>query len=141
MAEINNALALGVKADAPDIGKTLLNVGQINSLRANTAKTQQDIDYNQLLQDQGTAGMRPQEENTLAEAHTKQADLRGRAANEIYNDPTDAGVQRAFQHWEAGGAPLDSLTKQRILAMPPAERKQTALQIRQGGIRPSNGGA
>jgi hypothetical protein len=134
MAEINNSLALGVKPAEFDIGNTLLKAGQINYLRANTAKTQQDVDYNLHLQDQNPLGNRPQEVNTLADASQKHADLRGRAANEIYNDPSDAGVQLAFKHFEDNGTPLDSLTKQKIMAMPPAQRQQTALNIRNGAM-------
>lgn len=134
MAEINNSLALGVKPAEFDIMKPLAGAAQINSLRANTAKTQQDIDYNQRLQDQGQNGMRPQEENTLAEANTKQAELRGRAANEIVQDPSDAGVQSAFKHFEQAGAPLPPKVQQEMLAMPPEQRRQRALQIQQGSM-------
>lgn len=116
MAEINNSLALGIKNDAPDIGKTLLAAGQINEMRAKTA-----------LEEASTA-------NTQQETFQKQSDLRGRAANEIYNDPSDAGVQKAFDHFHGAGDPLDSLTQQRILAMKPAERKATAAQIKSGAM-------
>jgi hypothetical protein len=133
MAEINNSLALGIKNDPIDIMKPLLGAAQINSLRASTAQTQQNVDYNQFLQDQG-GGFRPNEQNTLQEVYQKKSELRGRAANEIYNDPSDAGVKRAFQHFEQAGAPLDDETKKNMLAMPPAQRKQTALQIRQGSM-------
>src|SRR6267142_931213 len=116
MAEVNNSLALGIKPFEMDIGKTLGQAAQINSLRANTAQTEQETGYRQFQQDQNQ-GYRIPDANTLQETNQKKAQLRGMAANEIYNDPSDAGVQKAFQHWEAGGAPLDSLTKQKILAM------------------------
>jgi len=133
MAEINNSLALGIKADPIDISKTLLTAAQLNSLRASTAQTEQETQYRQFQQDQN-GGYRVPDVNTLAEANAKKSDLRGRAANEIYNDPSDAGVKRAFEHWESGGQPLDSLTKNRILAMPPEQRKATAAQIRAGSM-------
>lgn len=116
MAEINNSLAASINSQPVDLGKTLLTIGQLNALRTRSA-----------LEEASTA-------NVQQETYQKQSDLRGRAANEIYNDPSDEGVQRAFEHWENGGAPLDSLTKQRILAMPPAQRRATAAQIRSGAM-------
>lgn len=133
MAEINNSLALGVKADAPDLGKTLLNVGQINYLRANTAKTQQDIDYNQTLQDQGQNGMRPQEENTLAEAHTKQLGVQGQIGNMMVNAKTPEDRLQAIKASEDAGKPVDPKTKQHLLDIPLSQFRQYGANMQRAG--------
>lgn len=121
MAEVNNSLALGVKPAEFDIGKPLLQAGQINSLRANTAKTQQDIDYNQRLQDQGQNGMRPQEENTLSEAHSKQIGLAGQIGNMLASDPSPTGVRQAIDAAKKAGIPVSSETEQHLLSAPPQQ--------------------
>jgi len=40
----------------------------------------------------------------------------------------------SIQHWEAGGAPLDSLTKQKILGCPQNSGSKLLWQIRQGSM-------
>ena len=109
MPEINNALALGIKNEPIDVLKPLLGASQINESRART----------------GLIG---------TETAKNQAGLRGQAANIIYQDPSDNGVNLAIKHFEQNGTPLDTLTKQNILKMNPEQRKQTAYSIMQGSM-------
>lgn len=126
MAEINNALAAQIRVPEIDTLGTLQKLTQFQLGK-------QALEHKQFLYDQGH-GYDPNELSTLQDVYQKKSEIRGRAANEIYNDPSDAGVQRAFEHWDKAGAPLDDVTKARILKMSPAERKQTAAQIQQGAM-------
>lgn len=140
MAEINNSLALGVKADAPDIGKTLLQVGQINSLRANTAKTQQDVDYNNLLQSQDPNGRRPQERNTLDEATTKELGIQGQIGNQMQQAKTTEDRLQAIQASEDAGKPVSPKMKQHLLEIPLSQFQQYGKNMQAGGMAPANSG-
>ena len=133
MADINNSLALGIKADPIDIGKTLLQAGQINSLRASTAKTQQDIDYNQTLQDQGENGMRPQEQNTLADAHQKQMGIAGQIGNILVNDQSPAARKQALQAAKDSGVKIDPQVEQHIMTAPASTVKQYGQNMQKAG--------
>lgn len=133
MPDINNALALGIKPAEFDITKPLVAAAQINSLRANTAKTQQDIDYNQLLQDQGTAGMRPQEENTLAEAHTKQMGVAGQIGNMLVNDQSPSARKQAIQAAKDSGVKIDPQVEQHIMTAPAAQVKKYGQNMQMAG--------
>lgn len=121
MAEINNSLALNVKPFEADISKPILAASQINYLRANTDKTQQEVDYNNTLQAQGQNGMRPQEENTLADAHQKQIGLAGQIGNMLASDPSPAGVQQAIAAAKKAGIPVAPETEQHLLSAPPQQ--------------------
>jgi hypothetical protein len=131
MPEINNSLALGIKADPIDIMKPLMGAAQINSLRAGTAKTQQDVDYNQFLQDQG-GGLRPAQQNELADYAAKRADLRGRFANRLYNDPTD--VDGTIKEAKDNGTPLTDQEQQKLKSMTKQERQQWAMNHRNAAM-------
>jgi hypothetical protein len=140
--EINNSLALGITNNAPDIGKTLLTASQIKEMQtksaleeATTAQTQQTTDYNAKQEAMPeNNGLRVHEAGVQADTNIKRSDLRAREANEIFNDPSDKGIQSSFKRWETAGHPLDTLTQQSMLSMSPAERKARADQIRQGGM-------
>ena len=132
MPEINNSLALGIKADPIDIMKPLAGAAEINSLRTNTAKTQQDVDYNQFLQDQG-GGFRPDALNTLAETHQKQMDIGGRIGSILEKDQSLAARKQAIQLSHAAGRPVDPDTEQHLLTAPASQVRQYGLNMQRGG--------
>src|SRR5882724_6619855 len=96
MAEINNSLAAQIKSDPIDIGKTLLTASQINSLRANTAQTEQETGYRQFQQDQG-GGYRASEQNTLAETAQKRLGIAGQIGNMMVNAKTAEDRKQAIK--------------------------------------------
>lgn len=140
MAEINNSLALGIKNDAPDIGKTLLTAGQINEMRAktaleeaSTAQTQQNVDYNQLLQDRGE-GVRPGDANTLAATSQKRLEIQGQIGNVMSNAKTQADRQQAIDMAEkAAGKPIDPKVKEHLLTAPLPQFQQYGKNMQAGG--------
>ena len=130
MAEINNSLALGVKNDAPDIGKTLLTAGQIKEMQAKTAleeasteQTQQNVDYN-AFQQQQNGGYRAEQANTLAETAQKKAALGGSIGNIMVNDPSKSGVKQAIDLAKKAGIPIDPDTEKHLLSAPPEKIAQ-----------------
>jgi hypothetical protein len=136
--DINNSLALGINANTPDVGKTLLTIGQLNELRtksaleeATTSQTQQNVDYNQFQQDQ-FGGLRVNEYNTLQEANQKRSDLRGRFANRLYNDPTD--VQGTIKEAADSGVPLTDGEEKKLRGMTTQERQQWAMNHRNASM-------
>jgi hypothetical protein len=140
MPDINNSLALGIKDDPIDIGKTLLTAGQINALRtrsaleeASTAQTQQQTEYNQFQQDQNE-GYRAPDVNTLAEAHQKEMDLRGRVGNMMVNAKTMADRQQAIQAAKDSGKPVDPDTEDHLLKVPLSQFQQYGQNLRRGGM-------
>ncbi|MDB5607778.1 MAG: hypothetical protein JWP25_4678 [Bradyrhizobium sp.] len=132
MAEINNALALGVKPAEFDIIKPLAAAAQINSLRANTAQTEQETGYRQFQQDQNE-GYRVPEVNTLAEAHQKQMGMAGQLGNMMVNDPSPAGVKQAIEAAKKSGIPIDPKTEQHLLSAPPQQIIQYGKNLQAAG--------
>jgi len=133
MPDINNSLALGIKADPIDIMKPLAGAAQINSLRASTAKTQQDVDYNQFLQDQG-GGFRPQEQNTLAETSQKRLGLAGQIGNILVNDQSTAARTQALKAAKASGVNIDPQVEQHIMTAPASTVKQYGQNMRNAAM-------
>ena len=133
MPEINNSLALGIKADPIDIMKPLAGAAQINSLRASTAKTQQDVDYNQFLQDQG-GGYRPSEANTLAETNQKRLGLAGQIGNILVNDQSTAARTQALKAAKASGVNIDPQVEQHIMTAPASTVKQYGQNMRNAAM-------
>jgi len=133
MPEINNSLALGIKADPIDIMKPLAGAAQINSLRASTAKTQQDVDYNQFLQDQG-GGYRPSEANTLAETNQKRLGLAGQIGNILVNDQSTAARMQALKAAKASGVNIDPQVEQHIMTAPASTVKQYGQNMRNAAM-------
>lgn len=132
MAEINNSLALGVKPMELDVGKTLQQAAQINSLRASTAQTEQETGYRQFQQDQN-AGYRVPEVNTLAEAHQKQMGIAGQIGNMLWNDQSLAARKQAIQAARDSGVKIDPQVEQHILSAPAAQVKQYGQNMRMAG--------
>lgn len=119
MAEIDNALAAHALKPL-DIASPLEAAAKINSLRASTAQTEQQTQYNQFQQD-SNQGYRVPDVNTLAEAHQKQIGLAGQIGNMLANDPSPAGVRQAIDAAEKAGVPVDPSTEQHLLTAPPQQ--------------------
>src|SRR6267142_298770 len=132
MAEVNNSLALGIKPFEMDIGKTLGQAAQINSLRANTAQTEQETQYRQFQQDQG-GGYRPGEANTLATTHQKQLDIAGQIGNAMVKAQTPADRQQVIQMSHEAGRPVNPKTEQALLTMPLDQFHQHGENMRKAG--------
>lgn len=138
MAEINNSLALGIKADPIDIMKPLMGAAQINSLRAGTAQTEQETQYRQFQQDQGL-GYRVNDLNILADTHQKQMDIGGRIGSILEKDQSLAARKQAIQLSHSAGRPVDPEVEQHILSAPASQVKQYGLNMQRGGqSAPSN---
>jgi hypothetical protein len=108
LPEINNSLALGIKNDPIDIGKTLLQAGQINQLRAST-------------------------QNTLADTAQKRFDLMGRLGNAMQQDP-----ERVADHiktYENAYGPVDPQVKDHLLNSPPSEIIRMGKNLQQGAMQ------
>lgn len=132
MAEINNSLAAQIHVDPIDIGKTLLQAGQINSLRANTAQTEQETQYRQFQQDQN-GGYRAPEVNTLAEAHQKQMGLAGQIGNMLVGDQSPAARQQAIKVAKDNGITIDPQVEQHIMTAPASQVKQYGQNMQRAG--------
>src|SRR6266566_2470162 len=133
MAEINNSLAAQIQSNPIDIGKTLLTASQINSLRANTAQTEQETNYRQFQQDQG-GGYRASEQNTLAETHQKQMGLAGQIGNILVNDQSTASRKQAIQAAKSGGVEIKPEVEQHILTAPADKVKQYGQNMRNASM-------
>lgn len=133
MPEINNALAAQIQVPQVDLGGTLAKIAQINSLNASTEKTQQEVQHNKFLYDQG-GGYTPSELQTRADTQQRHMENAGRIGNAYLANPTDAAWSASVDEAEKVGLIRGgSLEKAQYLSLPPAKREGVAKALQAAG--------
>lgn len=129
MAEINNALALGIKNEPIDVMGTLGKAAAFRATNANAALTEQNTEHN--AREYGeNSGLTAGERSTMSDTHQK---AMGAIGNILSNDQSEPARQQVLSLVKRAGIPMNDAMAGHIMTAPAAQIKQYGLNAQRLG--------